>query len=298
MKTTWAAKTVRLTATAQAVKAAVQSTSFVLSVQASYIAVQAAVGEFIQFLQKSETLGVTDQAALLVQKFFTEALAVTEEWLLSIGKGFFETTRITETQTKDIHKTLDDSDYVEGNTYFAQDYVSRGFDIITMRDAVTLAPGKGLSDTARFSDSLTRGFSKSLFDTMGVTDDIDGQASIKDDETMQFVKVLNEQTGSSDQFSRVVAFTRKFTDSAAATDAAIRNCGKPLADPIFISDRSVLTTTKPFAEAMSVTESFAKASNKVASDAMGVTDSGSLRSQGYVDFSYFAEDYVGDSRTF
>ena len=298
MKTTWSSRIVKLSSSARLLSASVTANQLSAAVRAGAIALKALVGRFLIFLEFNDSFGVSERTLLLVQKFFTEALAVPEERFLLIGKGFFETTRMTETQAKDISKNLDDSDYVEGNTYFAQDYVSHGFDIITMLDAVTLAPGKGLSDTARFSDSLTRGFSKSLFNTMGVTDDIDGQASIKDDETMQFVKVLNEQTGSSDQFSRVVAFTRKFADSAAATDAAIRNCGKPLADPIFISDRSVLTTTKPFAEAMSVTENFAKAPNKVASDAMGVTDSGSLRSQGYVDFSYFAEDYVGDSRTF
>ena len=33
-------------------------------------------------------------------------------------------------------------------------------------------------------------------------------------------------------------------------------------------------------------------------DTIPITDAGSLRSQGYCDFTYFQEDYVGASRTF
>jgi len=37
---------------------------------------------------------------------------------------------------------------------------------------------------------------------------------------------------------------------------------------------------------------------KILGDSSALSDSGSIRSQGYCAFDYFAEDYVGDIRTF
>ena len=46
------------------------------------------------------------------------------------------------------------------------------------------------------------------------------------------------------------------------------------------------------------TDSSAMTQGKAKSDTIASTDSGSLRGQGYAEFGYFLEDYVGYSRTF
>jgi len=56
----------------------------------------------------------------------------------------------------------------------------------------------------------------------------------------------------------------------------------------------VLTDAPTVSDFLASTVAFARAFTETTS----ATDAGSLRSQGYADFTYFAEDYVGASRTF
>jgi len=76
--------------------------------------------------------------------------------------------------------------------------------------------------------------------------------------------------------------------------------GKSFSDAVSVSDAITKTVTKPFADSVSTSDSFSRTVdyNRSFSDSVSTSSSGSLRSQGYCDFTYFAEDYVGYSRTF
>ena len=60
-------------------------------------------------------------------------------------------------------------------------------------------------------------------------------------------------------------------------------------DMTFVKVRSNLAT---------VSESLVMLKTKILGDSSAFSDSGTIRSQGYCAFDYFAEDYVGDIRTF
>jgi len=139
----------------------------------------------------------------------------------------------------------------------------RGFaDSYTVADNDVLLVGKSFSDPTNITDAL--GFQQiTLFDDIvGVTDDIDGAASILDDQEMQFVKNTTNVSQLTDSFTRIVAFNRTFTDPASMTDDESRSLGKNI-------------TELP-----------------------SLTDTGLVRSQSYCDFSFIAGDYVGTSQTF
>jgi hypothetical protein len=192
------------------------------------------------------------------------------------------------------------------------------FDTFYIRD------GAGASDAAVFN------FFKTL------TDDVDGAASILDDQEMQFVKQHTDVVGFSDliqfgfvysrQHTDVVGFSdliqfgfvypRQLNDTGVSLDSFAFSAAKALADGHTVSDVINVLTGKHFSDTFSASETLAKAvsaaridsallgdahaaaSSKVLSDTPLLADAGSLRSQGYCDFAYFAEDYVGASRTF
>lgn len=227
-------------------------------------------------------------------------------------------------------------------------------------------------DTFIASDDELRSTSKQLFDLVTATDDVDGMASIEDDQEVQFFKLVHHSASAADAFQRLVQFIRAFDDAASTTDHAIlltelaktdsfssadaysASFSLPKQDGFSASERRVMALARPLAEWASVTDSrysyvakpfyettaaqdahyksvaltkrdslslvdtdkfaFSKPAADAASftdviellryfqrdnyDTTSITDTGSLRSQGYSDFSYFAEDFVGASRTF
>ena len=96
-----------------------------------------------------------------------------------------------------------------------------------------------LTDAVAFSDTVAPSvqFQRSFQDASNATDDVDGLASILDDQEISFQKTNN--------------------------------------NTLFVAESDVLGTGKVFG------------------DAASFADAGSLRSQGFADFTYFAEDYVG-----
>jgi len=83
-----------------------------------------------------------------------------------------------------------------------------------------------------------------------------------------------------------LAVSKSFTDIAAMNDS------------FDLGDGVVFTFTKSVTNIVSVQDSKILALSKGVSDMIEASDAGSLVSQNYCEFNYFAEDYVGESRTF
>lgn len=212
---------------------------------------------------------------------------------------------------------------------------------------------KSAADHASFGDGTTAAFEKYLADTVGITDDIDGAASILDDQEMQFFKTTTDRSTITDTFYRMVAYVRYFDDGAAFVDVQHASVGKTLDDASGFTDAQTLSFGKlagdvssaqefsvraygvsktdsantadahsaafakplsdgltsheqiskgvslaPFVDSSTVTDNDTLSAGLVKTESTLFSDSGSLRSQGYCDFTYFAEDFVGASRTF
>jgi len=201
-------------------------------------------GQFLAVLELFESPKTTDAQVFSFFKNLTDSSIAADAAAVS-----FATTRADTTTTADekillVFKTLAD---VASVTDLASLAPEKFFsDSGTVTDSLIFARSRGFSDIAYPTDTFVsqRAFSRSFTDTAYATDDFDGEASILDDQEMQFLK------------SR--------TDIASVSDSIIVLKTIPL----------VLTETP------------------------SATDAGSLRSQGFADFTYFAEDFVGASRTF
>jgi hypothetical protein len=95
------------------------------------------------------------------------------------------------------------------------------------------------------------------------------------------------------------SFSTSFSDSAITTDALSAAVQKYLASAFTLADSiSKLTSKSVTVDSFGVSDAIVNSHSKPFSDMIATTSAGALLSQGYCDITYFAEDYVGESRTF
>ena len=242
---------------------------------------------------------VVDAPAKAFGKNVSDALGLTDDQVFAIGKGITETTTVSE--------------------------------------LTAIALAKVLADQAGISDLPSKNIGKVFAEVLGVTDDVDGEATVEDDQHIEFFKNTTNVTHVTDLLTRVVAYVRAFTETVGAADTPSLGVGKPLADSASVSevidivltkvknlsdtvsaiDELAFAIAKSLTDTASVSDTPSKNVSKIFADSANISDSdvidflagkldsatvseaGSLLNQGYVDNGfYFAEDYVGSSRTF
>ena len=191
-------------------------------------------------------------------------------------------------------------------------------DAASLADALdTLAVGKAIDNTFAAVDALdTVSTSKQLHSAVFATDDVDGAASVLDDQEMQFTKQRTDLAAAADALYRQVAYSRAFSDTWVLADESVVAFGKSITDVPRAADAINVLTGKHAYDIPNVSDAVAKGFSfsrtdsallgdantvtlsKVSQDLASMTDTGSLRSQGFSDFTYFAGDYVGASRAF
>lgn len=162
-------------------------------------------------------------------------------------------------------KTLSDSARVsEGENYFAEDYVEPGYVAVPFY----INFSKVLSDTSTVTDVFALSVPKSFADTSTVAE------------------------------SSVLRFSAAKADIVTTADAKTVDFSKVVADLANLADAAVRDFSKAASDTASLTDAVALVSRLGIIDQPTASDSGSLRMQDYCDFTYFAEDYVGESRVF
>lgn len=193
-------------------------------VQSQRLVASLVSGLFLKILELTDALSISDAISKVFTKPTSDSFVVSDAEVKETGKSLSDSVSTTEAQTADVGKNIADT--------------------FVVADAIDLLQiGKNTTDSASTADAQQFDITKLLTDSVFATDDVDGEASIQDDQEMHFFKVKR--------------------DSGFASDQEVKLAGK------------------------------------VTNDSASGADSGSLISQNYtVDNSYFAEDYVGDSRTF
>jgi hypothetical protein len=98
--------------------------------------------------------------------------------------------------------------------------------------------------------------------------------------------------------SSVLRFSAAKADTVTTADAKTVDFSKVVADLANLADAAVRDFSKAASDTASLTDAVALVSRLGIIDQPTASDSGSLRMQDYCDFTYFAEDYVGESRVF
>jgi hypothetical protein len=282
----------------------------------------------------SDDPSMVDQAVFAFNKVINEAPSVTHTEVFDFYKNIAnEAANVAEAHSLSLGKAIPDSPTaVDVYTYAATKALTEApsmtdsFDYTagkeftespSLVDAIVTAFFSSQTETPNFTDAAVFDRNKVLTESVNATDDVDGAASTNDDQEMQFVKNTSEAPSVSDAIAIVAAFTRSFTESPSVADTDTIETGKNVTenpsisetnnynfdkllgeDPTMVDVFAMQVTLNPFSEAPSVADTFNAVPNKVKTEAPSLTDAGSLRSQGYCDFTFFEEDYVGASRTF
>jgi hypothetical protein len=146
--------------------------------------------------------------------------------------------------------------------------------------------------------------------------------SLEDALTHLTTKGVSDSVSLSEVFLATLVFLRDFADSVDALDAHSIDFSRPLADSFELVENTSSVFTKSLSSGVAMNDSFdlgdgaiyvftkgvmnvvfaqdahVKAYNKALADMIAVTDAGVLAIQNYCDITYFAEDYVGESRIF
>lgn len=149
-------------------------------------------------------------------------------------------------------------------------------DLVTTTENSVYALTKLQTDTLTLADVFSRiaGYNRTFVETVAEADD----------QSFSVAKVLAELFTTS--HTEVFDHQKLLTDGVAMNDGMEANDGFGIALTRGISNVTMVADSRTLSFTGSRVESVA------------VQDSGSLRSQSYCDFSYFAEDYVGVALTF
>jgi hypothetical protein len=174
------------------------------------------------------------------------------------------------------------------------------YDSTTTDDQATKATGKSFTESPEVTDAQAKASSKTFSEALSITDFVDILLN-------QF-KVFSDVLGASD--NQTLNIRKKPNDVVAFTEAQAKDFAKVINETFYATDdldgeasaddEQNITFVKVRSEILPVTDAVSILFNqgRIFADSSATSDSGSLRSQGYVSFDYFSEDYVGESRTF
>ena len=202
--------------------------------------------------------------------------------------------------------------------YFFEDYVEGPrTEILDIGDIAAIASQKPISEAEEVADTFVRtvAYSRSPSDSVGVTDDIDGEAGVDDDQNIQFWKNRTDQANASETVgkdfvtsrsdtsnaaeAKILQFAKPVSDGSEVSDAEIRSIGKPISDSGEAAEAKILAFAAIKTDSTDAAENAIKSVGKIRSDSATSSDSGTLLNQDYVDNpNYFADDYVGAKRAF
>jgi len=166
---------------------------------------------------------------------------------------------------------------------------------VVLTDGSVISFAKSPSESISFSDFEFRDTSLGKSESVSLSDVLSA--------LLIYVRLFQETVSLADALAIVTTFNRSFSDSAPINDSTAFTFEKYLFDSFALNDLSdVNGTTISFADftnnVVSSSDLVLLLSGKAIQDSVTSSDSGYLFSQGYCDLTYFAEDYVGDYRTF
>lgn len=289
-----------------------------------------------QFTKALNDIGVfTDDEVFAFVKHLNDTGRATDAYTSNLQKPVADIVASAEDETFVLTKKVKEDTAAVGEQITSRQVAKPLADDGAVAESLAAATGKPAADDASTSDDEVFSANKVVEDNINVSDDVDGEASIEDDQELSVFKQITKVARVSEQLTRQVGFIRAFADEPAVTDTPSLGVVRPASDAITINanlfepvftkgsldnlvlteslvvdsakllydyssaaDQKSLHVSTPHSDSSVVSDAEFRAPNKVLTELAATTDAGSLKSQGYSDLTYFAEDYVGASRTF
>lgn len=289
-----------------------------------------------QFTKALNDIGVfSDEDVFAMVKRLTDTSRVADAYAAGLQKPLSDNITSAEDETFVLTKKVKGDEAVLGDQINTRGVEKPLTDEAPVSELHTAQVSKPQSDNASAGDAERIDATKALLDRVNVSDDVDGEASILDDQELSVFKQVTKVARVDDQFTRQVGFTRYYTDRYEVSDLPSIGLNRPVLDVATVgvdlfehvftktnvdnlelteslvvdftkllydepsaADQTSLHVSTPHSDTSAITDVAFRAPTKVLTELTATTDAGSLKSQGYSDLTYFAEDYVGASRTF
>ncbi len=236
------------------------------AVQVPYIVYNYVLGVFVKFLTRADVVRLFSDTDMSMAKPFADQYTVADFPDVVPNKRFADAVEVDDALSPfQISKGLFENPKIEEGAYFAEDYTDPGYTIVSIELSFT----KPLSESVAAADTL---FALNML--IGPTDAVSMVDSIV--------------------FTRILAFA----DAADVLSVSELSAAKPFADQYTVADFPNVVPNKRIVDGAGAVDTVVIAANLGIVDAASIADSGSIRMQDYCDFTYFAEDYVGEARTF
>lgn len=248
----------------------------------------------------------SDSSGLFQYK--NDPFVVLDSKIISVAKLLADVATVVDAPQKAFTKgTINDSVSLSEDFTKLLTYIRSFANSIGVSDAVAVDSLKRIADQVSLVDVDTLDFSKGISDGVAMSDDADidfdlqkyvmNMAFVADTQSKAFTKALTDTATPADALSYLLE--RPLADSFALTDLATLVNELVKADSILTSDALARDFAKTVtADSISGIDTVSLEPSKAVSDTATPEDAGSLLSQGYCDITYFAEDYVGSSRSF
>lgn len=300
---------VKVAAAWRVIQTTVAAESISLALKAATISLVTELGRFVEVLFKQDDVGLTDAEKRAVYKVSADAYVALDKYISALSKPKTDTSTVADKEYAAVAKVLreltglldhykatiskpfyDQVVGLEEHVYVFAKKAPENFvhpsdqidtkavaklrqDAWAVSDDDVVAFYKNRTDAAGFSDERYSLIEKVLTDSVNTTDDIDGAASIDDDQEVQFFKVVGELTATRDEFYRFMAFVRDFSDTASVSDTAYSVYSKPFDELVTgVEDHTYVFAKKTPDNATEFGDAHALTAEKPCSDDFGVSD--------------------------
>ena len=245
------------------------------SVSAPYLNLTWAVNYVLPVVDVSYVLitfeAVTDD--LGQYRRYRDAFLVSESLANHLVKVRVDGAEAAESYSSAVGKSLSDA-FTASDLFDRVVSYIRGFsDGAEATESYASEFGKVSANAGLATDSdPVRAFGKGLANTVGATDDLDGAASILDDQVMSFFKATSHGANVSEVFDRTVVFDRSFSDAYTTSDLYTSEYGKNAADTFTVAETFNSVLGKAQTNASQTSDSHILQLGKPATDQSVVSD--------------------------
>jgi len=225
-------------------------------------------------LLKSEYFVLLDKATSETNKVLFDSQMLQDAVQYALNKAFVNTVMLADLTTTSVIKSLTDVSTATDATNYL--FTTQQHDTTTLLDNANLIVATNYVDSALITSVQNFSFNPTYLDIANFSDAIDFNLSVNKSDS-----VLLSET-----FLKTIVAIRHFSDSVGLNDSAESFDGlntqfvKSVSNVAFVSDNEIL--------AFSITKA----------NTVSTSDIGALVNQGYCDFTYFATDYIGETRVF
>lgn len=187
----------RLTAKAKAIAAKVNDLSLSLSLTKKGLLAKVRLGFFFRALSYVHTTAVQELHKLLFGKNVSDSASASDSVAKEAGKGLSEAPSAVDSASLEPRLVKADSS--------------------SLTDSHAALVGKALSEQLGIGESQAFSVEKALADSVYSTDDVDGEASIDDDQEIHFMKVRADSGTIAE--SATLSASKPVSDSSSASDS-------------------------------------------------------------------------------